>query len=184
VRTPKHISKRSVLITVLQTFWLFLSIVLLCIFILLMYIPGLNAPSVLLSISPGHSSANQLGCTFFAFCMVTAITVLHFLESNKATKLSIILSFLIVITLAFNLFSTSTPVPLHHYGLFFTVALMIIFDAFIESDKIAAPKKIKRKFPVSSDLSMRLSDHSIKSNMDVSLMSAMADLEALLAKEQ
>jgi len=154
-----YFSERSILITVLQTFWLFLSIILLCIFILLIFVPGLSAPIVLLAMSPNHGSSNQLGSMFFVLCVITAITVLHFLNSEKAIKLSIILSFLIIIIFAYNLFSTSASIPLHHYGLFFTVALMIIFDAYIESNKFATPQKIKRKFPASPELSERISDH-------------------------
>ena len=161
MRISDNISKRSILITVLQTFWLFLSIILLCIFILLIFIPGLSVPNDLLAMSPNYSTSNQLGSTFFALCVITAITVLHFMKSKKAIKLSIILSFLIIIIFAYNLFSTSASLPLHYYGLFFTVALMIIFDAIIESDKLATPQKIKRKFPASPELSERISDHPI-----------------------
>jgi hypothetical protein len=159
MRMSDYFSERSILITVLQTFWLFLSIILLCIFILLIFVPGLSAPIVLLAMSPNHGSSNQLGSMFFVLCVITAITVLHFLNSEKAIKLSIILSFLIIIIFAYNLFSTSASIPLHHYGLFFTVGLMIIFDAYIESNKFATPQIIKRKFPASPELSERISDH-------------------------
>ena len=181
MRMSDHIFQRSILITVLQTFWLFLSITLLCIFILLIFIPGLSAPNALLAMSPNHSGSNQLGSAFFVLCVISAITVLHFLKNKKAIKLSIILSFLIIIIFAHNLFNTSASLPLHHYGLFVAVALMIIFDALIESDKLAAPKKTKRKFPASPELSERISDHPVQSNMDANLMTTLADLEALLA---
>ncbi len=177
----EYISKRSVLITVSQSFWLFLSIVLLCILILLIYVPGLSSPDVLLAMSPSHSSTNQLGSTFFALCMVTSITALHFLKSDKAIKLSIILSFMIIIMLGNNLFNTSVPVPLHFYGLFFVVALMIFFDAFIVSETIAAPSDTRHIIHKSPDLSERITDTFIKSDMDESLRLQLTELEALLA---
>ncbi|MBA3045243.1 MAG: hypothetical protein KKH41_07570 [Candidatus Thermoplasmatota archaeon] len=176
----ENILNRSILNTVLQSFWLFLSILLLFILILLIYVPGLSAPAVLLSMSPDHSGTNQPGSIFFALCLVATITALHFLENDKAIKLSIILSFMIMIILGNNLFNTSVPVPLHFYGLFFAVALMIIFDAFIVSEIIATPSDTKRKIPMSSDLSERISDYLTESNTDDNLMRYLDSLEGIL----
>jgi membrane-associated phospholipid phosphatase len=180
MRMPEYTSKRSVLVTVLQSFWLFLSILLLCILIFLIYVPGFSVPDVLLSMSPNHNSTNQLGSTFFVLCMVTAITVLHFMESNKAIKLSIILSFLIIIILGYNLCNTSTPVSPYLYGLYFTVTLMIFTDAFIMSEILTTPSDAKRKVPMVSDLSLWMSDYFEKTNIDENLKREITSLEAVL----